>query len=107
MTRARTSVLTATLFLFAGALALILVLMAGKSSGPMHVGFKIPGDNAAEAAGEGPLGGYEAYRSAERTYPANVIPPRILARAKATFNRIARRDARLARRGRRFLDAGH
>src|SRR5437016_2380510 len=38
---------------------------------------------------EGPVGGYEAYKSAARTYPANVIPPRMVQNAKNTFNRIA------------------
>ncbi len=38
---------------------------------------------------EGPVDGYEAYKSAARTYPANVIPPRMVQNAKNTFNRIA------------------
>ena len=39
--------------------------------------------------GEGPVGGYEAYKSAARTYPANVIPPSMVQNAKNTFNKIA------------------
>jgi hypothetical protein len=39
--------------------------------------------------GEGPIGGYEAYKSAARTYPANVIPPSMVQNAKNTFNGIA------------------
>jgi hypothetical protein len=39
--------------------------------------------------GEGPAGGYEAYKSAARTYPANVIPPSMVQNAKNTFNKIA------------------
>src|SRR5206468_7101176 len=38
---------------------------------------------------EGPVDGYEAYKSAARTYPANVIPPSMVQNAKNTFNRIA------------------
>ena len=38
---------------------------------------------------EGPTGGYEAYKSAARTYPANVIPPSFVRNAKDTFSRIA------------------
>src|SRR5438309_3619312 len=38
---------------------------------------------------EGPVGGYEAYKSAVRTYPANVIPPSMVQNAKNTFNKIA------------------
>jgi len=38
--------------------------------------------------GEGPAGGYEAYKSAARTYPANVIPPSMVRNAKDTFNKI-------------------
>src|SRR5437763_11287704 len=30
--------------------------------------------SARTTPGEGPIGGYEAYKSATRTYPANVIP---------------------------------
>jgi hypothetical protein len=106
MTRTRTSVLTVTFFVVAGMLALFLVLFAGKSSsgGGFAPKFSKAG-NETETAGEGPRMDFEAYRSATRTYPANVIPPAIVARAKATFNRIAKRDARLAKSGRRFL--GH
>src|SRR5947207_14640493 len=96
MTRTRTSVLTATFFLLAGSLALFLVLFAGRStgSGPGFVPKLGPGENAAESAGEGPLGGYEAYLSASRTYPANVIPPRVADDAEATFAKIAAADAK-------------
>ena len=38
--------------------------------------------------GEGPIGGYEAYKSAARTYPANVIPPSMVKNAKNTFDKI-------------------
>ncbi len=111
MTRTRTSVLGATLFLLAGALALTLILLTGRSSGGNQLQLKLgagaAGPTSKETkAGEGPAGGYEAYRSAARTYPANVIPPAIVAHAKATFNRIAKRDARLAKSGRRFQDDG-
>src|SRR5512140_81011 len=39
---------------------------------------------------EGPIGGYEAYKSATRTYPANVIPPSMVQNARNTFNKIAK-----------------
>src|SRR6266540_693024 len=96
MTRTRMNVLTAALFLLAGSLALFLVLFTGRSAGS-GPGFEPKfgsGENAAEAAGEGPLGGYEAYLSAARTYPANVIPPAIAQRAEATFAGIAALDAK-------------
>jgi len=38
---------------------------------------------------KGPVGGYEAYKSAARTYPANVIPPSMVQNAKNTFVKIA------------------
>jgi hypothetical protein len=110
MTRTRTSVLTATFFLLAGSLALFLVLMTGKSSGgPSFVPKFGSNGNAAETAGEGPLGGYEAQRSAMRTYPANVIPQSVVKRARATFNRLAIADARRLKQGKRFAgeDSGH
>src|SRR4029077_20398612 len=47
------------------------------------------GRNAHTIPGEGPASGYEAYKSAARTYPANVIPPSMVQNARNTFNRIA------------------
>src|SRR5437899_4458629 len=49
--------------------------------------------SARTTPGEGPIGGYEAYKSATRTYPANVIPPSIVQNAKKTFNKIATQTA--------------
>jgi hypothetical protein len=108
MTRTRTSVLGATFFLLAGAVALTLVLLTGRSSGAnqvkLRLGAGVAGAASKEnAAGEGPVGSYEAYLSAARTYPAGGIPPAVVARAKATFGRIAKRDAFMAKHGRRFL----
>src|SRR5438128_11412267 len=40
--------------------------------------------------GEGPVGRYEAYKSAARTYPADVIPPSMVQNAKNTFLKIAK-----------------
>ena len=96
MTRTRTGVLAAAFFLLAGTLALFLVLFTGKSTGS-GPGFEPKfgsGENAAEAAGEGPVGGYEAYLSAARTYPANVIPPAVAANAEETFAAIVSADAK-------------
>jgi hypothetical protein len=116
MTRTRTTALTGTLLLLAAAVALTLVFLTGRSSGGTQIQLKL-GSGAAGAlsketmAGEGPAGGYEAYRSAARTYPANTIPPAIVARAKATFGRIAKRDARMRAKlrkahSRSFLSSG-
>src|SRR5262249_51955153 len=41
---------------------------------------------------EGPVGGYEAYKSAARTYPADVIPPSMVHNAKKTFEKIAKQS---------------
>src|SRR5437773_1855918 len=60
---------------------------------------KIAGDpdvvlrRARTTPGEGPVGGYEAYKSAARTYPANVIPPSMVQNAKKTFDKIATQTA--------------
>src|SRR5437899_1312897 len=60
---------------------------------------KIAGERDAESTsarttpGEGPIGGYEAYKSAARTYPANVIPVSMVQNAKKTFNKIAAQTA--------------
>jgi len=99
MTRARPSVLTA-IFLLAAALALSLVMLTkgSSSSGAVFAGKLGQSENVAETPGLGP-NSYEAYLSAMRTYPANVIPLSIQARAKATFRKIARADARALRKG--------
>src|SRR6266581_7037465 len=60
---------------------------------------KIAGDpdavltSARTTPGEGPVGGYEAYKSATRTYPANVIPVSMVQNAKKTFDKIAAQTA--------------
>ena len=38
--------------------------------------------SSATTPGEGPIGGWEAYRSAARTYPADVIPPGVVGNAR-------------------------
>jgi hypothetical protein len=47
--------------------------------------------SALDTVGEGPLDGAEAYFSAQRTYPADQIPPNISHTARLTFNAIARK----------------
>src|SRR5436190_17622894 len=111
MTRTRTSVLAVSLFLAAGMLALFLVFLTGRSSGSRPAFLSKAGGEAGDTPGEvanheGPTS-YEAYMSAARTYPARTIPPAIAARAKATFNRIAKADARRLRHGRRLQDDGN
>src|SRR5438874_1907071 len=44
---------------------------------------------------EGPVGGYEAYKSAARTYPANVIPASMVQNAKNTFEKIATQTSQM------------
>ncbi len=104
MRRARPSVLTA-IFLLAGALTLSLVMLTkgSSSSGAAFAGKLGQSENAAETAGLG-ANNWDQYLQAARTYPANVIPLSVAARAKATFSKIARADARAlkARHGRRF-----
>jgi len=107
MTRTRTSLLTASFFMLAGALALALVLMTAKSSGSSRPFVSKAGGEAGDTPGEvanheGPTS-YDAYMSAARTYPARAIPPAVVARAKTTFNRIAKADARRLRHGRHVL----
>ena len=76
-----------------------LVFLTGRSSGGTKVLRLGAGSagllNKEATAGEGPAAGYEAYRSATRTYPANTISPAIVNRAKSTFLKIAKRDTRL------------
>ena len=88
----------------AAGLVLAVALLAGAFRGGGHAGFtsKFAGGEREAAAsassgtvvGEGPLGGWEAYLAAARTYPANEIPPAVAERAEATFEKIAAKDAK-------------
>ncbi len=49
--------------------------------------------NGLTTVSEGPAT-FEAYLSAQRTYPANVIPPAVAAQAESTFDAIAAKDAK-------------
>lgn len=64
-----------------------------------HVGKFAGGDpdqqqSSATTPGEGPAGGFEGYLAAERTYPAEEIPPSVSAQASVTFDAIAQQDAK-------------
>jgi hypothetical protein len=99
---------SATFILLAAAVALTLVLLAAKSSGSVP-GFasKAGGEagetenSAAQVVREGPTS-FEQWRAMTRTYPAKTIPARVVARARATFGRIAAHDARLLRHAKRL-----
>ena len=109
MTRPRTSVLTG-IFLIAAALTLVLVMLTTRSSGHglfvPKAGAAADPDSAVARPGMG-ANTYDAWQSAIRTYPANVIPVSVVQREQATFSRIAKRDARLAKlRGRTFFGTG-
>ena len=97
MIKARPSVLAA-MVLLAGALALSLVMLpkGSSSSGAVFTGKATQSESAAEKPGLGP-NSYEAYLQAARAYPANTIPVSVSKRAKATFAKIARADARSLR----------
>src|SRR3954454_4788812 len=84
----------------AAVLAALLLAFAGGSGGaqagkaaPFAKGEGGDPDSAANTPGLGPVS-FDAYQSAERTYPANVIPPAIAQRAEDTFNAIAAKDAK-------------
>ncbi|HSC51004.1 MAG TPA: hypothetical protein VLD16_12145, partial [Gaiellaceae bacterium] len=103
MTKSRVVVVTGV-FLVGATLALFLTLLLAKSSGTTIYTPKAAAaetESAADSPGLGPATA-EAYQSAIRTYPANAIPPAVVARARATFARIAKRDARLRAHGRSF-----
>jgi hypothetical protein len=81
--------------LVAAAAALALVLVTGGAQHDEWSKSKFASDpdaasTSADTPGEGPIGGYEAYLSAAKTYPANVIPPAVVQNAKATFEKIAK-----------------
>src|SRR5438067_5238874 len=93
-----------TLFSAAAAMAFVATgdrfFTVGSPSSPLSedrsATAKIAGDpdaisiKARTIPSEGPIGGYEAYKSAARTYPANVIPPSMVQNAKNTFLKIAK-----------------
>ena len=77
--------------LVAAAIALPLALTGGASPQDRMSTAKLAGEpdapaTDADSPGEGPIGGYEAYLSAARTYPANTIPPAFVQNAKKTFD---------------------
>ncbi|HYX76541.1 MAG TPA: hypothetical protein VE757_05130, partial [Gaiellaceae bacterium] len=85
----------------AALLVALLLAFAGGSGGPA-AGKAAPfakgasggdPDAATSNSGLGPVS-FDAYQSAERTYPANVIPPAVAQRAEDTFNAIAAADAK-------------
>src|SRR3954451_16477846 len=84
----------------AAVLAALVLAFAGGSGGaqagkaaPLAKGEGGDPDSAANTPGLGPVS-FDAYMSAERTYPANVIPPAIAQRAEDTFDAIAAKDAK-------------
>ncbi|MGB2874573.1 MAG: hypothetical protein WBB76_03775, partial [Gaiellaceae bacterium] len=85
--------------LAAATIALVLALATGGGSS-RHEAFSKFASGEADAASsrDGPgLGpsSFDAYLSAEKTYPANSIPPSVVQNAKATFDRIAKQTAKL------------
>src|SRR5438046_10554412 len=76
-----------------------LVLTTGGALQDRAATAKIAGDpdailkSARTIPAEGPVGGYEAYKSAARTYPAQVVPPSMVQNAKKTFEKIAKQSA--------------
>ncbi len=107
MTKSRVVVLTGV-FLVGAMLTLFLTLLMARSSGTTVYTPKAAAaetESAADSPGLGPANA-AAFESAMRTYPANAIPPAVVARAQATFARIAKRDARLRAQGRSFLGNG-
>ena len=108
MTRPRITVLTG-IFLVATAVTLFLVLTARSSGHGIFVpkaGAAADPDSAVATPGMG-ANTFDAWQSAIRTYPANVIPVSVVQREQATFSRIAKRDARLIQlHGRSFYGTG-
>ncbi|HET7759555.1 MAG TPA: hypothetical protein VFK62_06490 [Gaiellaceae bacterium] len=104
MTKSRVVVVTGV-FLVGATMALFLTLLLAKSSGTTIYTPKAAAaetESAVDTPGLGPASG-AAWESAIRTYPANAISPAVVAKAQATFARIANRDARLRATGRSFL----
>ncbi len=104
--RHRTAVYSAAAVVVAAlAATLVVVLVGGSEHEPFRGKFAGGDPDAVQASssgttpGEGPAGGWEAYRSAARTYPANVIPPDVVDKAETTFQAIVNRDAKARSKG--------
>jgi hypothetical protein len=98
MLRTRYRVVIGAIVIPAALLAALLLAFSGSAtqSGKAAPFSKAAGgepDAVANSPGLGP-NSFEAYLSAERTYPANVIPPAIAAKAETTFENIAKSDAK-------------
>src|SRR6266487_4217422 len=100
MLRKRYRIAMVAVVIAAAILAAVLLAFAGGSGGAQAgraaVLAKAEGgdpDSSGDSPGLGPVS-FDAYMSAERTYPANVIPPAIAQRAEDTFNAIAAADAK-------------
>ena len=100
MLRKRYRVAMVAVVIAAAVLAAVLLAFAGGSGGAQAgraaVLAKAEGgdpDSAGDSPGLGPVS-FDAYQAAERTYPANVIPPAIAQRAEDTFSAIAATDAK-------------
>jgi hypothetical protein len=91
----------AAVCILAAVLAALLLAFAGGSGGTQaghaavlaKAGEGGDADSEGDSPGLGPVS-FDAYQSAERTYPANVIPPAIAQRAEDTFNAMAASDAK-------------
>jgi hypothetical protein len=97
MTRKRWVVGGSAAAMLGTALVVLFMFVFAASGGDRqaHSKFVVDPDAAASSTGadryaEGPASGYEAYLSAERTYPADVIPTSVAVRARATFEKIAK-----------------
>ena len=101
MLRKRYRVAMVAVVIAAAFLAALLLALASGSGGNQagnaavlaKAGEGGDADSAGDTPGLGPVS-FDAYQAAERTYPANVIPPAITQRAEATFNAIAAADAK-------------
>ena len=93
MVRRRHGALVAAVGVLAVAVIALIIGLATNGSNT-SAGKRGAGDpealenSAVQGAGEGPLGGYEAEKAAQLTYPANVIPLAVTAKAEATFEKI-------------------
>jgi hypothetical protein len=101
MLRKRYRVAMVAVVIAAAFLAALLLALASGSGGTQagnaavlaKAGEGGDADSAGDTPGLGPVS-FDAYQAAERTYPANVIPPAITQRAEDTFNAIAAADAK-------------
>jgi hypothetical protein len=92
--RRRTIGALAGIAALAGLVLVAQALSTGSGKRQIHFSKLAAAESAEATPGEGPVGTYDEYLAAQLAYPAADIPPTLAAAAEATFEAIAKKDAK-------------